>query len=342
MYASEARTILGVGYSATKDEIKAAYRRLAMKHHPDRDGGSETEFKKISKAYEVLQSAGSSTSGAWAEAAEAYKAKAKGKNSDWPDFESIFSGRGYRTKEEYKKAEEDLNFYGKADRDGTRDAFGGANRQTGGAIKRSVQFSCSLEDAFKGCTKNINIENHGIHKVAVPAGTIDGQLLDVVKSNGFIFDVSIKIVAPDNVIVNWGKNSEFERGGVSIVIYVSPFLMITGGFLEVDMIDGTKVKVHIPAGSKANSLLKVKGKGYWRDTQTHYARGDCLLRMVPEIKKIDELSSGEVMDFTDAVYKQWISQFTPEGAADLLKLLVENLKLSFGLHHFEDKDDASK
>ena len=44
---------LGVAESATQEEIKKAYRKLAMKHHPDH-GGSEEEFKKINEAYSVL------------------------------------------------------------------------------------------------------------------------------------------------------------------------------------------------------------------------------------------------------------------------------------------------
>jgi DnaJ-class molecular chaperone len=44
---------LGVGKNATDDDIKKAYRKLAMKHHPDR-GGDEATFKKISEAYDIL------------------------------------------------------------------------------------------------------------------------------------------------------------------------------------------------------------------------------------------------------------------------------------------------
>ncbi|MFZ2544923.1 MAG: molecular chaperone DnaJ [Candidatus Saccharimonadales bacterium] len=47
--------VLGVGKSASADEIKKAFRKAAVKHHPDKEGGDETKFKEINEAYEVLK-----------------------------------------------------------------------------------------------------------------------------------------------------------------------------------------------------------------------------------------------------------------------------------------------
>ena len=47
-------TILGVTRTATEDEIKKAYRKLAHQYHPDKAGGDETKFKEINEAYQVL------------------------------------------------------------------------------------------------------------------------------------------------------------------------------------------------------------------------------------------------------------------------------------------------
>src|ERR1035437_10522909 len=47
--------ILGVSKDASADEIKKAFRRAAIKYHPDKEGGDETRFKEVNEAYEVLK-----------------------------------------------------------------------------------------------------------------------------------------------------------------------------------------------------------------------------------------------------------------------------------------------
>src|ERR1700750_743969 len=50
--------ILGISKSSSADEIKKSFRRAAIQHHPDKEGGDETKFKEINEAYEVLKDTG--------------------------------------------------------------------------------------------------------------------------------------------------------------------------------------------------------------------------------------------------------------------------------------------
>src|SRR3990167_5598525 len=52
--AKDYYNILGIGKSASPEEIKRAFRELAHKHHPDKAGGNEQQFKEINEAYQVL------------------------------------------------------------------------------------------------------------------------------------------------------------------------------------------------------------------------------------------------------------------------------------------------
>ncbi|KAI5189756.1 DnaJ-like protein subfamily C member 9 [Nematocida sp. AWRm77] len=55
MSAEEAAKLLGVSLSSSEEEVKSAFKRLAMKRHPDRPGGTKEDFIKLSEAYDVLK-----------------------------------------------------------------------------------------------------------------------------------------------------------------------------------------------------------------------------------------------------------------------------------------------
>jgi molecular chaperone DnaJ len=106
--------VLGIGKDASADEIKKAFRKLAVKHHPDKEGGDEAKFKEASEAYEVLKDTtkrqrydqfghagvGGASGGAGGDPFQGFGGGAQGMHFDFGDgglgdiFGSFFGGGG--------------------------------------------------------------------------------------------------------------------------------------------------------------------------------------------------------------------------------------------------------
>ena len=157
---------LGVARSASQDDIKRAYRRLARKYHPDvsKEANAEARFKEVGEAYEVLKDP---------EKREAYDRFGK----DWkhgqefrppPGWERQFNfgGRGFSGASGFSEFFETLFGHG-----GFQDARG-PMRAKGG--DQSVRIEIPIEDAFRGATRNITIRGRTL-SVRIPAGVTEGQ-----------------------------------------------------------------------------------------------------------------------------------------------------------------------
>ncbi len=167
--------ILGVEKSATQDEIKKAYRKLAMKHHPDRNAGkksSEEKFKEITEANEVLSDPDK-------------RKKYDTLGSNWnqyqhtggqgfDDFSSRFGGgrrqSGQGSTYEYSGNINDMfgnagggfsdffeSFFG-----GSGGGFGGRTQQQKTAIDVEANMNVTLEDVFVGSEKQISVEGKNL------------------------------------------------------------------------------------------------------------------------------------------------------------------------------------
>jgi molecular chaperone DnaJ len=147
--------VLGVSKSASADEIKKSYRRLAMKHHPDRnkedDGASEKKFKEAKEAYEVLKDA------------------EKKATYDQFGHEGLQRGAGGRGGFGGAGAEGVGDIFG----DVFGDIFGGARRGGGPQVFRGAdlgyELRLDLENAVAGDTVEIDVPTQ------VGCGTCDGS-----------------------------------------------------------------------------------------------------------------------------------------------------------------------
>jgi len=237
--------ILEVSRDASDQEIKQAYRKLALQWHPDRNQSSEAEerFKEINEAYEVL--ADKDKRAAYDQFGHA--AFAPGGGFGGFGTQEPFTRTYKQGPFTYTYTTTGGDFGGFADPFEIFEQFFGSGFPfaRGPRIPR-YGLTLTFMEAAKGCEKNI-IHQGKKRKVKIPAGVDDGTRI---KFDDFY--VSLDIL-PD---------STFKRDGPDIIIDQEiPFtLAILGGTTEVSTIDG-EVKLKIRPGTQPGTTVRLRGKG---------------------------------------------------------------------------------
>lgn len=258
--------ILGVARTATPDEIKAAYRKLARKYHPDvsKEASAEARFKEVAEAYEVLKdpqrrSMYDRLGSNWRAGQEfrpppGWQRQSTGGSAEsiFSDFfESLFGGLGRRG----------ANGVPPQDR---RSRVQGADRQTSVTI--------SLEEAFRGTTREVAVQTPAVDptggisaqprtlRVKIPAGVQPGQQIRLAGQGGPGLggagrgDLFIAVeIAPHRLFRTEGRN-------VTLELPVAPWEAALGASVHVPTLGGA-VEIAVPAGSQSGRKLRLKGRG---------------------------------------------------------------------------------
>jgi curved DNA-binding protein len=259
--------ILGVPESATPDEIKKAYRQLALKLHPDRNPNgksrlAESKFKEVNEAYQVLR-------------VPEKRKKYDRYGADWQRYEQTTApGDGFGASQYADQRFRETGRTNSNTGDGFSDEssddifetlFGGsrasAGRQTGPRKGPTLESetTISLEEAYNGTARIIDLGGQTI-RLKIKPGITDGQTLKLpgkgsAGRNGgpsgdlyFTFHIAAH---PDYQ----RKGNDLYRD-CSMGLYVA----VLGGKIEIPTLKGA-VKVDVPRGSENGKVLRLPGLG---------------------------------------------------------------------------------
>jgi len=287
--------ILGVSKSATDDEIKKAYRKLAMENHPDMvsDGDKKTHeerFKEINEAYQVLSDGqkrkmydtyGHAGMGQGAPGAGTEGFGGQGFGGNWGPFTYTYSSNAGGQ-----------NPFGAVDPfEVFQDFFGfrgfGSQRQPKRGKNLSYQLEIDFVDAVKGAQKTIKVETGSI-TIKIPQGARDGTELRFAgrglpgpngTPSGDLF-----------IILQVRTPKEFQdRSGddLGILLQLDFVTAILGGLIEIPIVDDkspngiSKTQLKIPSGTQHGARFSVRGKGMPR--LNGRGRGDIIVQVAIKI-----------------------------------------------------------
>ena len=263
---SDPYQVLGLQKSASLDEIKKSYRKLAKKYHPDLNPGNkdaEKKFKELSHAFDLVGTK---------EAREKFdRGETDEQKQDMHD-EYVRQQKSHgRQRPFYQQTQEAGGRYTSSfgeemgDDDLFSSLFGSKGRQSAGGFDYAgedqlYQLEVDFLEAAVGGEKVITLPSGKKLQVKIPAGIQPGQKLKFKGLGG----EGLGKGAPGNAYVQISiKPSEkFQREGNDILseVPVSFFEAILGGEIEVPTIDGS-VMLKIPAGISTGARLRIRNKG---------------------------------------------------------------------------------
>ncbi len=244
--------VLGVQKGASDDEIKKAFRKLAIKYHPDKNPGNkeaEEKFKEVNEAYSVLSDKTKRSR------YDQFGHAGVGGDGGGNPFGGGFAGFGGNGQSF------NFDFGGGGFEDIINAMFGGGGFR---AARRGRDYRTSItidfKDAIFGTTKTIEVENEQI-KLKIPAGIYDGQSIRLAGKGG---------AAPNAdgqrgdlyVEVRVRAHKTLTREGELILseVTISMTDAVLGTEVDVETVDG-KITMKIPAGTQPGTNFKLSGHG---------------------------------------------------------------------------------
>lgn len=281
---------LGVAENASQDEIKKAFRKLAMQYHPDKNSGdkaAEAKFKEINEAYDTLGN--------------------EQKRQDYDNrknFQQNMNGQHWSFNMGGMPGGLDdfiNNFF-------NQNGFGPMHRPQPKNRDVSLTMTVNLEDIYRGKKVPLKYNTPSGRTVDlmvdIPAGVDNGTRIRYQGQGDHAVtglppgDLLLQIVSADHPI--------FERHGsdLHMKMQLDALSAIVGTKKKLDCIDGSKIELNIPSGTQHGTFFRVQGKGMPHRNQNN-TKGDLFVHTlitVPTGLSTDQIS--HLKNLKDSIIKE--------------------------------------
>ena len=244
---------LGLQSTATQDEIKRAYRKLARRYHPDlsKEADAEARFKDLAEAYEALNDPQRRT---------AYdEARARPQRAPMPDFGG---DHGFDPNEGMNHSDFFESLFGKATRGASSQ-----RRRRATAEDHHARILIDLEDAYHGARRTISLQDRQL-EVNIPKGVREGQHLRLAgqglaaEPGGPAGDLYLEVGFKPHV------HYRVDGRDLYLDLPIAPWEAALGATATVPT-PGGPVQLTVPAGSSSGRKLRLKGRGLPGDPPGH-------------------------------------------------------------------------